>query len=123
MIDNRPFELDVRAGGNQNSAVISLKGPMIIEHLFRFQDAWRTEQAQVIIFNLSEVSYMDSSMIGSLVNAHVHYSKNGRKMALAAVPDRVKQFLSVTKVDSLFKFYPTVTEAESTLSGQAVAAQ
>ncbi len=123
MIDNRTFELDVRAGGSQNSAVISPKGPMIIEHLFRFQDAWRTEQAQIIIFNLSEVSYMDSSLIGSLVNAHVHYSKNGRQMALAAVPDRLKQFLSVTKVDSLFKFYATVSEAETALSAQAVAAQ
>jgi len=123
MIDQRPFELDVRPGGTSNSSVISPKGPMIIEHLFRFQDAWRGEQAQIIIFNLSEVSYMDSSMIGSLVNAHVHFSKNGRKMALAAVPDRVKQFLSVTKVDSLFKFYPTVSEAENALSAQAVAAQ
>ena len=122
MIDNRPFELDVRPGGVANSTLISPKGPMIIEHLFKFQDAWRNEEAQIIVFNLSEVSYMDSSMIGSLVNAHVHYSKNGRKMALAAVPDRVKQFLSVTKVDMLFKFYPTVAEAEAALASQAVAA-
>lgn len=36
MVDNRDFELDVRAGGVPNSTVISPKGPMIIEHLFCF---------------------------------------------------------------------------------------
>ncbi|MGZ4816544.1 MAG: STAS domain-containing protein [Terriglobales bacterium] len=92
MVDTRDFEVDVRPGGVANSTVISAKGPMIMEHLFRFQDLWRNDQSDILIFDLSEVSYMDSSMIGSLVNAHVHRSKNGRKMALAAVPDRVNSF-------------------------------
>jgi anti-anti-sigma factor len=95
---------------------------MIIEHLFRFQDAWRNNSSDILIFNLAEVSYMDSSMIGSLVNAHVHRSKTGRKMALAAVPDRVKQFLEVTKVDKLFQVHKTVPAAEAALAGESVQA-
>ena len=95
---------------------------MVLEHLFRFQDAWRGDESDILIFDLNGVSYMDSSLIGSLVNAHVHRTKNGRKMALAAVPDRVKQILAVTKVGSLFKFFPSVHEAEAALTaanGQA----
>lgn len=117
MADTRPFELEQHPGSIPNSTVISAKGPMVIEHLFRFQEAWRSDQSDILIFDLSGVSYMDSSLIGSLVNAHVHRTKNGQKMALAAVPDRVKQILSVTKVDMLFKFYPTAAEAEAALAG------
>jgi anti-anti-sigma factor len=117
MADNRAFAMEKHPGGLPESTVIVLAGPMVIEHLFKFQDAWRAEQAQMLIFDLAGVSYMDSSLIGSLVNAHVHLAKTGRKMALAAVPERVKQMLAVTKVDSLFQFYPTVAEAETALSG------
>ena len=89
---------------------------MVIEHLFKFQDAWRADQSDLLIFDLAGVIYMDSSLIGSLVNAHVHLTKNGRKLALAALPERVQQMLAVTKVDSLFKFYPTVADAEAALA-------
>jgi len=36
MTDTRVFELDVRPGGIANSTIISAKGPLVIEHLFRF---------------------------------------------------------------------------------------
>lgn len=115
MVDTRAFELGVHPGSVSNSTVIVASGPLVIEHLFRFQDAWRADASDILIFDLGGVNYMDSSLIGSLVNAHVHRTKTGRKMALAAVPDRVKQILAVTKVDMLFKFYPTVEEAEAAL--------
>ncbi|HVZ17253.1 MAG TPA: STAS domain-containing protein [Terriglobales bacterium] len=123
MVDTRDFELNVRPGSVADSTVIAAKGPMVLEHLFRFQDAWRNDQSAILVFDLTEVSYMDSSMIGSLVNAHVHRSRNGRKLALAAVPDRVKQFLSVTNVDKLFQFYATVSEAEAALTHDSVQAR
>ncbi|HUN90403.1 MAG TPA: STAS domain-containing protein [Terriglobales bacterium] len=116
MVDNRAFTLEQHPGGVPESTVFSISGPMVIEHLFKFQEAWRANQSPLLIFELGGVSYMDSSLIGSLVNAHVHLAKTGRKMALAAVPDRIKQMLAVTNVDSLFKFYPTVADAESALS-------
>lgn len=89
---------------------------MVIEHLFQFQDTWRGDQSPILIFDLAGVSYIDSSLIGSLVNAHVHLANSHRKLAMAAVPERVKQMLAVTKVDSLFKFYPTIAEAETALA-------
>jgi len=121
MADSRPFELATHPGTVPNSSIVAAAGPLVIENLFRFQDAWRAAQSEILIFDLGGVIYMDSSAIGSLVNAHVQCSKTGRKMALAAVPDRVKQILTVTRVEALFKFYPTVAEAEASLSGKAAA--
>jgi anti-anti-sigma factor len=117
MADTRPFELEKRPGSVPGSMIISAAGPAVLEHLFRFQEAWRSDESQFLIFELRGVNYMDSSLIGSLVNAHVHLTKTNRKMALAGVPDRVRQILAVTKVDMLFKFYPTVKEAEAALAG------
>jgi anti-anti-sigma factor len=75
-----------------------------------------------LIFNLSGVSYLDSSAIGSLVNAHVACTNRGHKMALAAVPDRVRQMLAVTRVGALFAFSPDVRAAEDALGAAAVTA-
>ncbi len=116
MVDSRAFEMGKHPGGVPNSTVISVSGPMVIEHLFKFQDAWRGDQSDILIFDFAGVSYMDSSLIGSLVNAHVHLSKVNRKLALVAVPERVQQMLTVTQVDRLFKFYRSVTEAENALA-------
>jgi anti-sigma B factor antagonist len=115
MAEYRPFELQTRPGSVSGSTVISASGPLVMENIFRFQELWRADQSEIIIFDLAGVIYMDSSAVGSLVNAHVHLAKNGRNMALAAVPDRAKQVLIVTKVDMLFQFYPSVAEAETAL--------
>jgi anti-anti-sigma factor len=119
MPDTRAFELEQHSGSVPHCTVIATAGPMVIDHLFKFQDAWRGNNSDILIFDFSGVSYMDSSLIGSLVNAHVHRAKTGRKMALAAVPERVRQMLAVTKVEMLFQFYPSVAEAESALVAEA----
>jgi anti-sigma B factor antagonist len=116
------FELEVRPGSHLNYTIIAPKGPLVLEYLFRFQDAWHKVQNDGLIFDLSEVSYMDSSAIGSLVNAHVSCSNRGRKMALTGVSDRVRQMLTVTRVDTLFSFFTNVAEAERALAGEPASA-
>ena len=116
------FTLEVRPGSHQNCTIIASKGPLVIEHLFRFQDAWKQAQSPVLIFDLSEVSYLDSSAIGSLVNAHVSCTNHGRKMALAGVTERVRQMLTVTRVDMLFKFYADAEQAEQALAAETAKA-
>jgi hypothetical protein len=43
-------------------------------------------------------------------------------LALANVPDRVKQMLVVTRVDTLLQFYPTIAEAEAALAASRATA-
>lgn len=116
MADTPTFDLQVRPGQVSGSTVISPSGPLVMGNLFQFQDAWRADQSPILIFDLGDVVYIDSSAIGSLVNAHVHLFRNGRQMALAAVNDRVKQALVITKVATLFRFYSSVDEAEAALA-------
>jgi anti-anti-sigma factor len=117
------FEIQIQPGSNESVDVISVKGPMILENLFKFQSAWKAATAREgIVFDLTGVPYIDSSAIGSLVNAHVHFTNRGQKIALAGVSPRLKEFLRVTRVDSLFKFYDASGEAMQALSGRAATA-
>ena len=116
---DRSFELRVQPGTQEGVTVIAVSGALVLEHVFKFQDAWRAAQDGGIVFDLAGVEYMDSAAIGSLVNAHVACTNRGKKMALAGVSNRVRQMLSVTRVDTLFKFCPDVPAAEATVNGTA----
>jgi len=122
MVDTRAFKLEQHPGTVPACSVIAVAGPMVIEHLFKFQEAWRSDSSNILIFDLGGVIYIDSSLIGSLVMAHVHLSNAGRKMVLAGVPDRVRQMLAVTKVDILFTFFTNVAEAEAALTAARASA-
>ena len=63
MADTRSFELETSPGRVTGSTLISVSGPLVLENLFRFQNAWRTDQSPIVIFDLSGVDYMDSSAI------------------------------------------------------------
>jgi anti-anti-sigma factor len=123
MPEGRPFSLSVTQGSSVEATVISANGALVLENLFRFQDAWRASSSRILLFDLSSVDYMDSSAIGSLVNCHVHALHNRSQMALVMAPERVKQILTVTKVDSLFRFYQTVPAAEAALMGRTIKAE
>jgi hypothetical protein len=43
---------------------------------------------------------------------YVSAEKNGRKLALASVTDRVLSLIRMTRVDTVLKMYPTVEAAE-----------
>jgi anti-sigma B factor antagonist len=113
------FTVGVLAGTDPSISIISVKGALVLENIFRFQDAWRSNVSEKLIFDLSAVPYMDSSAIGSLVNAHVSCVNRGRKMVLVGVNDRIKQILSATHVSSLFQFSPDVESAESAIGASA----
>jgi anti-anti-sigma factor len=112
------FALEV-SGSGTSCSVISVTGPLVLENLFKFQSAWRGTAEPKLIIDLAAVPYMDSSAIGSLVNAYVSCSNHGRRLALAGVQDRVKQILKATQVATLFSFYPDVPSAEAALSDQS----
>ena len=114
---DKTFDLHVAPGSHTSTTVVTVKGALILEHIFSFQNAWRAAQADHLIFDLTNVSYIDSAAIGSLVNAQVSCSNKQKQMALAGVPDRVHKILNATRVDGLFKFFPDAASAEVGLRG------
>jgi anti-sigma B factor antagonist len=69
-----------------------------------------------VIVDLSDVSYIDSSGVASLVEALQAAKKQGSQFALAAVSEPTRRVLELARLDKVFTLYGSV---ELALEGQA----
>jgi anti-sigma B factor antagonist len=93
-----------------------------MENVLPFQNAIRREEnEESVILDLSEVPYIDSSGLGSLVGAYISRQKAGRSVALSGVNERVFRLFEITKTESLFLMFETLDDAVAALSGAAQA--
>jgi anti-sigma B factor antagonist len=106
-----PLRIDVNPGQRVGEVVLSLSGPLVMDSLFDFQKTWRAQTAPNILVDLTNVPYLDSSGIGSLVNMHVSREKIGGSVHLLGVCERVKTELMVTKVDRILNITPAPSKA------------
>jgi anti-sigma B factor antagonist len=101
--------------------VLLLKGPLTANNLHSLQNAIRREHAPTLILDLTEVPYIDSSGLGSLVSAYVSGHKAGQQLVLTGVNQRVAKLFEITKLEPFFLIFPTIEDALEALSnsGQA----
>lgn len=64
-----------------------------------------------IVFNLAEVSYVDSAGIGILVGCHGRAEAAGGQLRITGLAERVTLVLKVTKVDSILNIDPTFEDS------------
>src|ERR1700685_3882800 len=94
-----------------------MRVPPSFENLSMFQNAIRREEnVPVVILDLSDVPYIDSSGLGSLVSAYVTRHKATRRIALSGVNERVLKLFETTKVEPLFLIFPTLDDAITALT-------
>jgi len=110
-MDTEKLRITASSAASQAATVLKLSGPMVLTNLFDFQAAVRAESAPLVVLDLTEVPFMDSAALGSVVNAHVSLVNHQRRLRLAGVSERVATLLKVTNVDRVFAIYPTVSEA------------
>ena len=119
-VATEPLEIE-RLTGKEGPHVLCLRGPLTLENLPLFQNAIRREEnVPMVIVDLSDVPYIDSSGLGSLVSAYVTRHKATRRIALSGVNDRVLKLFETTKVEPLFLIFPTLDDA---IAGLTTAAQ
>lgn len=110
---DEPLTYRISEGSKAGTVIVKLSGPLVLSNLFALQDELRTMKQPATIFDLSESEYMDSAGLGVLVNFYVSAEKNGRKMALAGVNERIEALLEMTHVKTLLRVFATVNEAEA----------
>jgi len=103
----------VSSQGSRGQAILSLKGPLSIHTLFKFQDAIRAESSPALIIDFSGVPFIDSAGLGALVGAHVTARKLNRKIAFAAMNDQAKALIDMTHINQVFRVYNTIQDAEA----------
>lgn len=66
------------------------------------------ESTGKVIVDLSEVSYIDSSGVASLVEALQAAKKNGSQFSLAAASEPTRRVLELARLDKVFTMYDSV---------------
>ncbi|HWC17729.1 MAG TPA: STAS domain-containing protein [Terriglobales bacterium] len=99
--------------------VLCLEGPLTMDNVSQFQSAIRREEAAKMILDLTQVPYIDSAGLGSIVSAHVSLQKAGRWMALVGVNERVSRLFEITHVQDLFLTFPNIWDAIEALTKAA----
>jgi anti-sigma B factor antagonist len=107
-----PLSIEDLNGSKPGQRILRLQGPVVLQTLFQFQAAIRAKEAATLIMDFTQVPYVDSAGIGALVGAYVSQNKEGRRLALVGVSDRVVTALKVTRVEQFFRFYKSLPEAE-----------
>ncbi len=94
-----------------------LHGPLLLGNFFPLQTMVRSDNAPLLVIDVSDMPYIDSAGIGCLVGAHVSRENSGRRLILVGANDRLLTSLKVTKVDQLFALAPTVEQALAQKAG------
>ncbi len=107
-----PLQIEELPGSREGIRVLRLSGPLTLANVFGFQAKVRADASHVLILDFTGVPLADSAGIGALVGAYVSRQKDGRVLALVGVNQRIHQALEVTRVESFFRYFATVAEAE-----------
>lgn len=102
--------LHIEDGDANGARILRLNGPLTLSNLFQFQSLVRADRSRFLILDLTNVPYIDSAGIGSLVGAHVS-RQNERTLVLVGASPRILDALRVTKVEQLFRMAGTVEKA------------
>ncbi|MCU1488829.1 MAG: anti-sigma-factor antagonist [Acidimicrobiaceae bacterium] len=70
------------------------------------------EAPSSLLVDLANVSFVDSTGLGTLVVAHRHLEERGGTLRLVSVPGNVLQVLDVTGLTSRFHIFPDMESAQ-----------
>jgi len=112
--------IDERPGG---IAVVSWPARIVLDiaNAEELRDAFRSvEQAHSrIVMNLSQVEFMDSSVIGALVGFLRRAHAAGGDVKLAALTPDIETIFELTRLQRVFRILPTVDEAVQDFAASA----
>ena len=96
------------------AAVVDVTGEIDLNCSSAFQEdllAVLDKSPDRIVVNLTEVSYMDSSGVASLVKLLSRVRRHQIPLYLYGLTDRVKGVFEITRLDNVFEIHATEAEA------------
>lgn len=106
--------IDIHTENRDGAAIVRPKGdvdlqrsPVLREHLKSVSD----RKPSRLVVDLSEVSYMDSSGVATLVEAMQLARKGKYPLVLCCLQDRVKSIFEIARLDTVFEITPDIDSA------------
>lgn len=98
-------DADIKLERAEGSIVVSPSGDVDLARSPALRGALREAQAGKpprVVVDLSQVDYMDSSGVATLVEAYQIARRNSTKMVLCGLRDRVKSIFEIARLDTVF---------------------
>jgi anti-sigma B factor antagonist len=96
--------------------VLELAGEIDMQCSIELRDKFRElfrQKPQVLVINMTEVEFMDSSGLATLVVALKWCRRNGSQLKLVGLVQRVRNIFEISRLDSVFQIYDSEAEALS----------
>lgn len=96
------FDLETETEGN--SALVRIRGDFDLQVVERVTEALtqiESVEPELIVVDLSRVSFMDSSGMGTIAAAHIRAREAGRRFAIVRPPGGVRQAFDRTRLDEV----------------------
>jgi anti-anti-sigma factor len=113
------FRMEQVPGSREGVAILKLSGPFTLACVFDFQTLVRNNPAPFMIVDFTDVPYMDSAALGSVLGLHVSCQRENRHYALVGVSDRLRTLFRVAGVEKLLSIRGSVEEAEAAMGAAA----
>lgn len=117
------MEIAREGGATGTTRILRLKGPLTLTTLFMLQDALREVGDADTVIDVTDVPYMDSAGLGTLLSHWAHTQRLGKKFAVTGVNSRIGVLLEVTKVNTVLPMFATPEEADRNFTGGKSAAK
>jgi anti-sigma B factor antagonist len=110
--------IQARAGREAGQRILDVTGRLDLSTSLAFLERVRVETAPVVILDMTNVDYVDSSGVGAIAQVHKSFELENRRLALAGLTPRVRLALEITHVLKMLKVFGTGSEAERALTGE-----
>ena len=106
----------------ENIMVISFYGEFHCEQaeIIEMRIKELVKQADKIIINCSDLEYLDSKGLGTLIKINSVIHDQGAELVLCSVAGKVKKVFELTKFYDYIKIFPDVSTAHNYYKGQPV---
>lgn len=102
-----------------NYTLLTFTGRMMGSELQDFHNQVKQlieKDRTVMIADLSEVTFLNSSGLGMLIAALTSLKKAGGDLILCSASEKIESLFRVSKLFSIFTYYDTLGEAEKAVS-------
>jgi len=116
------MEVVREAGVTGSTTIFRLKGPLTLSTLLGLQDCLRETPDVDTVIDVSEVPYIDSAGLGTILSRWSHTQRTGHKFAVTGISPRIEVLLEITKVNTVLPMFKTAAEADLSFTGKTATA-
>jgi anti-sigma B factor antagonist len=109
----RSLVIEEVPGPQAGPHILRLSGPLILTTLTEFQTKVREDRSHNLIFDFTNVPYIDSAGIGALVGIYIRHQRDENGLSLVGVNDRVRTALEIAHIKQFFRFFDSLEVAQA----------